>query len=372
MGPGLWEELRGMLFFSVLTHALILGLLGIFLYHYSLVKLPWTQKEYPVYSVNLVNFTGAFLTTQPGLTSGLSGLSENPRVSSFLPVLKPIFKKPSSTSIGRTKGLPVISGEPVKPPAVSKRITYPTLLTPAKGGKARRDIIASHLLSSPNLTKPIARTAVNGLDVGEDQPVIPTQTLSTNMIPKVGIEPLERAPLALGKQHINLPEFLQVKAYTTPERNPRLRQRSASLLITEALSPPEIYHPIVPSAPAPTPFAPGGMGNDPSFMKGGFTSLNTQDPNLIPYVSQIKERVLDLWRYPMEAKSGLRGTVQLAFTVERDGSVSRIELLKSSGYPVLDKGAIQALSRASPFSPLPQEIKVTSLSIAGTFNYNME
>ena len=370
IGTALWEELRGMLLFSSLSHALLLGLLGLFLYHYSWVKLQRNPDKYPVYWVNLVNFLESPLKGQPKPLPHLSGLKEERRETGLLPFLKPIFKP---TTFRKAKDLAVIPEEPVNPPALSKKVAYPTRLKPDQAVRRGNDTITGQLLYPPSPKKTIARRAMTELNPGRKQPTPPTLSTGIGLIPSVRIESLRKATLAQDRRYMDIPESLQVKSYQGKGMSKGGLQQLAGLLIAENLGgPAEISPPVVPPAPDPGPFSRGREGIDPSLIKGGFTSLNTQDPALIPYISQIKERLLSFWRYPMEAKPGLRGTVQLAFTVERDGSVSRIELLKTSGDPVLDKGAMQALSRASPFSPLPQEVKVTNLAIAGTFGYNME
>lgn len=368
--PGLWQELKGMLLISSFSHALILGLLAIALYHYNWARLERDPGNYPVHLVNLVNFSEAPLISYPKPFPNLPGLREVRRENGLHPLLNPNFK---ATAFRKAKYLAVISEEPVNPPAISNRVAYPTPLKPAKGRKLTQTIITGQILYPPSPKKIIARRAMSGLNPGKEQPIPPSLTPNTSLILRVRIKSLGKETLALGKRHMDVPESLQFKSYQTRGMNKGRHQRLAGLLMAETLSPAQISHPDIPPAPAPNPFTQGRGGSDPFLIKGGgFTSLNTKDPTLLPYISQVRERVLGFWRYPMEANSGIRGTVQLAFTVERDGSVSRIKLLKSSGYPLLDNGAMQALSRASPFSPLPQESKVINLSIAGTFKYNME
>lgn len=67
--------------------------------------------------------------------------------------------------------------------------------------------------------------------------------------------------------------------------------------------------------------------------------LDSVDPRFKDYLKVIKSRILEVWCYPDGAEPGLRGKVKLKFSIERDGSVSQVKVLKSSGYRVLDKGA---------------------------------
>jgi protein TonB len=103
-----------------------------------------------------------------------------------------------------------------------------------------------------------------------------------------------------------------------------------------------------------------------------YIPLDSKDPNLAPYLSYIKERILQFWRYPAEAEPGLQGKIDLAFTIERDGSVSEIKVIHPSQYKILDKGVLEALGRAAPFKPIPSEIKEKRLPLLGVFIYNRQ
>jgi TonB family protein len=98
--------------------------------------------------------------------------------------------------------------------------------------------------------------------------------------------------------------------------------------------------------------------------------LDSVDPRFKDYLEVLRDRILEVWDYPDGAEPGLRGKVKLKFSIERDGSVSQVKVLKSSGYRVLDKGALEAIRRGSPFLPLPPEFKTNRLIIKGGFRYN--
>ncbi len=61
--------------------------------------------------------------------------------------------------------------------------------------------------------------------------------------------------------------------------------------------------------------------------------------------------------------------ITLAFTIESDGNVSSIKLLKSSGYEILDEYALNAVKIASPFNPIPASIGTKRLKITASFEY---
>lgn len=62
--------------------------------------------------------------------------------------------------------------------------------------------------------------------------------------------------------------------------------------------------------------------------------------------------------FPEEAlRQGIAGNLRLSVLLKPNGSIEKIEILQSSGFPVLDNAAIQIVQSASPFEPFPQEIR---------------
>ncbi|WP_281645297.1 TonB family protein [Parendozoicomonas sp. Alg238-R29] len=62
--------------------------------------------------------------------------------------------------------------------------------------------------------------------------------------------------------------------------------------------------------------------------------------------------------YPVEArKQKIYGELRLAVQIRRDGSLKAIEVIRSSGYNVLDESAKNIVRMSSPFSPFPSELQ---------------
>ncbi len=66
---------------------------------------------------------------------------------------------------------------------------------------------------------------------------------------------------------------------------------------------------------------------------------------------------------------GYRGRVDFEFTVERDGTVSSVRMLKSSGTPSLDRAAEYAL-RSNRLLPLPDDYGPPRITMRVNFFYN--
>jgi protein TonB len=95
----------------------------------------------------------------------------------------------------------------------------------------------------------------------------------------------------------------------------------------------------------------------------------TLDTNEFKYISY--NRWLDLkWsqaiRYPeLAARSGMQGYLYVKIDILKDGSVGSIEILKSSGYKILDDEIVRTIRAAEPYPPLPEEWHTDHYSITG-------
>ena len=68
------------------------------------------------------------------------------------------------------------------------------------------------------------------------------------------------------------------------------------------------------------------------------------------------ERVGNL-NYPAEARGKLYGSLQLAVSIKPDGNVDSIEILRPSGFPVLDRAAERIVRLAGPYAAFPSDIR---------------
>jgi protein TonB len=90
-----------------------------------------------------------------------------------------------------------------------------------------------------------------------------------------------------------------------------------------------------------------------------FVSARTQEFKYANYMTEWVrkvERVGNL-NYPDEARrAGLSGKLLMDVTLNADGSVRNITIMRPSGSQVIDEAAIRIVNLASPFAPFPPEI----------------
>lgn len=86
-------------------------------------------------------------------------------------------------------------------------------------------------------------------------------------------------------------------------------------------------------------------GDADAAMKAGYLSSQ-----FVP----IRDKILRNLNYPAIARRmGWSGKVMVAFTVCADGSVEKLSVVESSGYPVLDKYALETIRKSCPLPKPP-------------------
>lgn len=106
--------------------------------------------------------------------------------------------------------------------------------------------------------------------------------------------------------------------------------------------------------------------------KKKFISANTKEYVYAAYmrgwVDRI-ERVGNL-NYPQEARRrNLHGELELTVTLDRNGSIKAIDVIRSSGEPLLDRAAERIVRLAAPFPPIPGDQHVDELYITRTWQF---
>ncbi len=104
------------------------------------------------------------------------------------------------------------------------------------------------------------------------------------------------------------------------------------------------------------------------------TSVSAKAADDAAYIHSFREKVEYMGNkyYPHEARQqGYEGEVQLLVAIRKDGHVERIELLKSSNNPVLDRAAINSVKLAAPFSRFTHKMRETTdtLEIIRTWQF---
>lgn len=104
----------------------------------------------------------------------------------------------------------------------------------------------------------------------------------------------------------------------------------------------------------------------------GEITFSTREFKYYGYKIRLKEKIESIWTYPPEAaEKGIYADLYIRFTILKNGKLGAVDLLRTSGYKVLDDAALKALKDAAPFWPLPSEWNEDSFTITGHFIYSL-
>ena len=104
----------------------------------------------------------------------------------------------------------------------------------------------------------------------------------------------------------------------------------------------------------------------------GHKGLSFDAPELMHrgYMRMLKDKIESIWKYPAgAAHRGISGDLYITFSIQKDGKLGEVQLVRTSGYISLDEAALKALQEAAPYWPLPDDWEGNELPITGHFIY---
>lgn len=115
-----------------------------------------------------------------------------------------------------------------------------------------------------------------------------------------------------------------------------------------------------------------GSGGELGTADQGPLSFETQWYDWGPYAQSMVSRIRVNWyaNMPTLIRTGIKGVVTIRFTIERDGRITAVTILKSSGHPPYDFAARKAIELSSPLAPLPKDFPNPSERVTAMFYYN--
>jgi periplasmic protein TonB len=116
---------------------------------------------------------------------------------------------------------------------------------------------------------------------------------------------------------------------------------------------------------------PGG-GGEKGFADQGPLSFESQWYDWGEYAQSMVSRIRVNWyaNMPQIIRSGLQGVVTIRFTIHRNGQITDVTILKSSGVPPYDFAAKKAIELSSPLNALPKDFPRPSERVTAMFYYN--
>lgn len=111
--------------------------------------------------------------------------------------------------------------------------------------------------------------------------------------------------------------------------------------------------------------------------KRRFIGARAREYRFAAYVEAWRQKVEKIGNlnYPAEAKERkIYGKLRMTVSIKADGSLEKLEINQSSGYPVLDEAAQRIVRLAAPFAPFPDNISQDTdiLSITRTWTFTKQ
>ena len=108
-----------------------------------------------------------------------------------------------------------------------------------------------------------------------------------------------------------------------------------------------------------------GFGLSTAGGTGGQVTLDVVDFCCREYLVDMVDRIRRNW----DEKQGIVGTTTMKFTIQRDGTITNIQLARSSGFVVLDSQSDRALRLTPRLAPLPAQFTNPTLTVDLQFVY---
>jgi TonB family protein len=124
----------------------------------------------------------------------------------------------------------------------------------------------------------------------------------------------------------------------------------------------------------PSDKPPSASVQSPSPTPSGMQILTpTEGVNFGPYMNQVHAQVMKNWTasLPDEFRKGTQGLAIIRFDIDRDGTIAKISLERTSENDSLDQAAINAIRNSSPLTPLPPAFKGPRIAVRSVFYYNL-
>jgi protein TonB len=205
----------------------------------------------------------------------------------------------------------------------------------------------------------IQATMVNSIPLPPKAPTNPDNVLATDAPNQAPIQPQPRT--------VEAPK---------PEDVPVLTKAAKPVKTADTTTPPPPAHP-QPTKVDPNKVQTGDatgvrIAMNSTQTHAGTVSVGTQDAafgsRFAYYVQQITQKVAQQWYTGMLDAHAPGHRVYITFQVERDGSLTHVQVAQPSGDATLDQTALNAVQHIDTFGPLPEQYTGSHINVTYYFD----
>lgn len=104
--------------------------------------------------------------------------------------------------------------------------------------------------------------------------------------------------------------------------------------------------------------------------EGDTRFLNSDDITFGSFLRRFEGAVYGVWRYPQEAAmNGIEGITPVRITFNRQGEITKIQQLESSGAKILDEEVLRTLRAIGPVGGFPKGYDKEEFHLIAFFQY---
>ncbi|MGJ3247147.1 MAG: energy transducer TonB [Elainellaceae cyanobacterium] len=191
-----------------------------------------------------------------------------------------------------------------------------------------------------------------------------TPSSSSSSIPSLSsLSPSDRSPVDSSAESLasdRVPDASQPTPLVrspTPSTTPQVSSNSAADLLPD------------PSSQAPSQLTNrNGLQNPDRTASGAIGVDAQQDPVWAAYISHLREEIRGNWNVTPVSRTR---NAEIEFTINRQGQLENLRLLRPSGSDNADHAALRAVENSAPFEPFPSETQQLNLIVNLTFTYTV-
>ncbi len=108
----------------------------------------------------------------------------------------------------------------------------------------------------------------------------------------------------------------------------------------------------------PTSLTGDRVNNDPSVDEPAGEEINALRGL---FTGQVRQRIAAAQYYPRIARRrGMEGRPVISFILDKRGRLTKVDLTQTSGYPLLDRAALEAVHNGVPYPEIPAQLNTDS------------